>query len=527
MWFRNCIKDHERCAQVSQLNQWYPSRLLKLSGLKSSKVKLIETAKTPPCGSYISLSHRWGKFPITMTTQGTLELFISGIEVMSLPKTFREAILVARNLGIGYLWIDSLCIIQGDPKDWQHEAALMHHVYRNAACNLSALDAESGHEGLFPPRNAESVRPLIVKVAWRDHPKGPYAIVDEEFWTDRVYDAPLNHRGWVFQERLLAPRVLHFGSEQVFWECQEMDACETYPEGLPTILRRTYAERFKALYQGSPVAGGQELSLADQVSDHGYYNIWHRLVTQYTKCALTMDEDKLVAISGIAKIFQSKLGDDYLAGLWRRILLDELLWQAGPRENESRGGTTRRPIEYRAPSWSWASIDGVITPTGHRPDYDYDKETMAVILDARIFPLSQDPTGQVIGGMIRLRGVLYPRTLEIRNKKFRLAEMFDIRSNPIAQLVYDVRPMSRTQLPRTQLRKIYCLPLTFGEDGDDFSIWGLGLEPAGVEQGVYRRFGMFNVNGKDQCKALQEETGNEEERRKLYCEEEDGVLVII
>ena len=521
-WFDNCTSNHRRCNQPLRQDKWYPSRLLNLRGPKASIITLIDTATMLPDGPYISLSHRWGTASVTMTTQDTLQMFMNGIECSSLPKIFQDAVVVARKLGAHYLWIDSLCIIQGDSDDWQHEAALMHHVYRNAVCNLSALGAESSHDGLLFPRTAESVQPLTVEVAWKDFPRETYAVIDEEFWTDRVHNAPLNYRGWVFQERLLAPRLLHFGAEQVFWECHEMDACEMYPQGLPQVLRQDHLKRFKALNQGSNITFQAENPSAKQVSIHDDYNIWHNLVKQYTKCNLTMDEDKLVAISGIAKIFQSKLRDEYLAGLWRRILLDELLWMAGPRENESRGRATSRPKKYRAPSWSWASIDGVINPHGHSPAFDNEKGSMATILDAKISLLSQDPTGQVIEGVIRLRGFLYPRRLEIKNTTFRMATMFDIHDNYLTEFVYDVRPT-----PRTQTRVIYCLPLSFRDDGDDFTMWGLGLEPVGLRQGVYRRFGMFNVNGKDQCKALQEEPEDAEERRKLYCEEEDGVLVII
>lgn len=444
-----------------------------------------------------------------------------GIEVPSLPQTFQDAIVVARKLGIPYLWIDSLCIIQGDSKDWQHEAALMHHVYRNAACNLSALGAQSSDEGLFLPRNAQSIRPLTVEVAWKGYPEETYAVVDEKFWTDRVHNAPLNRRGWVFQERLLAPRVLHFGSEQMYWECHEMDACETYPQGLPQVLRQNQQRRFKALYEGSPITSQPENSSIDQVSVHDDYDIWYNLVEQYTKCILTNDEDKLVAVSGIAKVFQFKLKDEYLAGLWRRILLDDLLWHAGPQGNESKGRATSRPQRYRAPSWSWASIDGVISPHGHSPTCENKERTMAIVLAAEVSPLSQDSTGQVIGGTIRLRGILYPRRLEIKNTKFRLATIFDAHENAMTRLEYDVRPT-----PRNQTRIIYCLPLSFRDDGDNLTVWGLGLEPSGLGQGVYKRFGVFNVSGKDQCKALQEEIGDAEEKRKLYCEDEDGVVVI-
>lgn len=374
-----------------------------------------------PNGPYVSLSHRWGEHITLMTTQETLGSFMNAIDISKLPRTFQDAIVVT----------DSLCIIQNDSDDWQREASNMGLVYRKAFCNISALDPESSNNG-FLSRKAGSVQPTIIHLAWKGYLTDAYTIIDKDFWIDRIQNAPLNHRGWVFQERFLAPRILHFDSEQAFWECQGYDACETYPQGLPSFMHRVSMEQSNKL----SLEGEHEVTTASGEPDFSDYHCWRAAVEDYSRCALTMETDKLVAISGIAKIFQARLRDDYLAGLWRRVLVTDLLWKTSLRDNESHGRRPRRPKEYRAPSWSWAPVDGVI-----QAGYGGRDESclLATVIDAKVTLLSDDPTGRVVDGAIWLRGTVYPCLTTIEPKRFRIAGLRDSSGKSIAYLEYDVR----------------------------------------------------------------------------------------
>ena len=307
----------------------------------------------------MTLSHCWGTLKcLTLTTLNYKDLE-TGFKLIELPKTFREAIEITRNLGIRYLWIDPLCILQDSHKDWRHEAATMMKVYENSYCNISALGATNSEQGCFFKRHPGTVSRITVETDWMNEFNQSYDIYPENFWRQHVDLRTLNQRAWVFQERLLAPRILHYARGQLFWECLELDACETYPDGLP--CRDTVGHN--NLDDGGAVSRrwkGVDLDaealrrrFALEPSKRSMmYKYWRQLVHLYSWCHLTRVEDRLVAISGLAKRVQSCLDDEYLAGLWKGSLPSELLWCA-----DLSHGYPNRSSSYRAPTWSWASIE--------------------------------------------------------------------------------------------------------------------------------------------------------------------------
>lgn len=88
-----------------------PSRLLFLPN--DQTVRLVETASLAGNVAYATLSHCWGRLDFLKLTTGGLESFKNFIPIHLLTRTFQDAIHVTRSLGLQYLWIDSLCIIQG------------------------------------------------------------------------------------------------------------------------------------------------------------------------------------------------------------------------------------------------------------------------------------------------------------------------------------------------------------------------------------------------------------------------------
>jgi len=128
-------------------------------------------------------------------------------------------------------------------------------------------------------------------------------------------------------------------------------------------------------------------------------------VQAYTRCNLTKSEDKLVAMSGLAKRVQSLLCDEYLAGLWRSNLPHDFLWRLDPRHHPST-----RPALYRAPTWSWAIVE---TPIRF-PGYLLGTEIVITILDCGVDLTLRDPTGQVTDGFICLRGSAIPSRISRR-----------------------------------------------------------------------------------------------------------------
>ncbi|KAL8883645.1 MAG: hypothetical protein Q9215_008112 [Flavoplaca cf. flavocitrina] len=365
---------------------------------------------------YVTLSHRWGQASIFRLTKDTFTRLRDGFNSSILPQTFQDAMAFAkRNLNIRYMWIDSLCIFQDadDRSDWIKEAAQMHRVYEHAFCNLSATGGEDSSVGLYHPRRTDSLCHVEVDLTFSnlDPQASPtrYAMLDYLYWEKELSKSPLHYRGWVVQERLLARRVLHFCRNELIWECNEMAASEAYPTGLPSIYRNQAKARLKSL---DPDTEGRRLrQLATTESDSRFFahQLWPRIVQLYTQCQLTKPNDKLIAISGIAKRMSSIIRDDYVIGMWRRYLPSELLWFVD-HHRQSNGQPSVRPDEYRAPSFSWASIEGCIsagTPV--------EEGILFSVKELSIDHVTEDITGLVKGGFLVLEGALKRLSLRRRS----------------------------------------------------------------------------------------------------------------
>ena len=351
-----------------------------------SKIHLCISHEEHPDGRYAALSHCWGSKPILRLTTANIGNLRTEIHVSSLPKSFRDAITVVRRLRVRYLWIDSLCILQDSIEDWRSESVTMDDVYRNAICCIAATAASDGSVGLFRDRNLSLVEISRVPSSWTKQPKQLYELMDGHFWELNIDRAPLIGRAWVVQERVLAPRVIHFGENQLLWECGELNAAESYPNGVPSIFTFP-GTRKNELYGTKPAA----------------YYAWKRLVYYYSRCALTKPEDKLIAISGVAKFFQQRTGDRYLAGLWERSLPTHLLWfvyaarlipsvstPTIPEQQKPTMSPSSLPHQpYRAPSWSWAALEATIIMSFMYHDVQY----MITVLETHITALGADPYG--------------------------------------------------------------------------------------------------------------------------------------
>lgn len=153
----------------------------------------------------------------------------TSIDCKALSKTFLDAIEVTRSLGLRFLWIDSLCIIQDSIEDWATQSAVMGLIYRNSICTIAATAAVDGRDGCFYTRDSSLAEPCKVIISTHRDYGDPsstmvtslYVIVPQYIWSDGVNNAPLNQRAWVLQERILSPRTIHFSKYQLFWECKE------------------------------------------------------------------------------------------------------------------------------------------------------------------------------------------------------------------------------------------------------------------------------------------------------------------
>ncbi|KAE9582726.1 hypothetical protein CGMCC3_g1346 [Colletotrichum fructicola] len=402
-WIETCCSGHQSCNAEAAAEAWYPTRLLDLSApdLDLDTLRLIVTSdEAIECKQrYTTLSHCWGSAQFIQLKKSTYGDFRKGIQLSNLPKTFRDAVEVTRRLGIRYLWIDSLCILQDrdDLSDWLAEAGLMHKVYSYSYCNISSSGAQDSSKGLFFQRDPRQSLTENVKICTEGLGLGEdyvdCTIVNSMFWTHAVGHCPLNKPGWVLQERLLSPRVLHFGREQLYWECRHHTAAECYPDGLPEALRNTAFVKFKR----NPTVPSHNTDQEVAVDLFAYHRIWQSIVWSYSETQLTKASDKLIALSGIAKYFQAKMKDMYVVGMWRSTLESSLLWKADPT-GQIDGSPSVRPEKYRAPTFSWASIDGRITTP------DPTRENLLIqVVDLHLDHESPDTTGLITGGYLDLK----------------------------------------------------------------------------------------------------------------------------
>ncbi|KAF2679801.1 HET-domain-containing protein [Lentithecium fluviatile CBS 122367] len=315
----DCHSSHEGCYAAE--NTRLPTRVLKVSGsLQAPSIRLVET--TGMEGHYCALSHCWGapdKRPL-ITTRANYQAHLARIPFEQLPKTFRETVMLAIGIGIEFIWIDSLCIIQNDDRDWHSEAKEMGVIYSNATLVIAAAGSRDSTEGLFPTKQRS--QPVSIKV--------PYILdgVTEGSFNiallpdpDNLYpdDGPLRQRAWAFQEWYLARRLLIFMPSGMSWFCDHSEMSD----------------------RGTSM----DLSLYERTS-------WLILLEKYTLKKLTYASDRLHALRGIVADEQKFREDQFLFdyGVWEDHLVEQLLW----RNDE----LTSKAALSDMPTWSWAA-------TGH------------------------------------------------------------------------------------------------------------------------------------------------------------------
>ncbi|KAI0687806.1 heterokaryon incompatibility protein-domain-containing protein, partial [Cerioporus squamosus] len=253
---------------------------------------------------YAALTHCWGGEVPGQTILANVDARREAIDGTELPANFRDAIRITRELDIRYLWIDALCIIQDSDEHWRAEAAKMAAIYSGAAIVVSAMDSASSTAGILRPGRVSSVRLDETHMVQKNLP----------LFQQDVASCPLNRRGWCMQERLLAPAILHYGAQQLFWECR---AYHAYEDG-------------RLSPQGGSLDGevGKFITLRQNIllPPTDGWRVWYRLVSEYSSRALTRGSDKLPALAGAAAIFRKARGEGtYVAGLWKEDVVQGLV----------------------------------------------------------------------------------------------------------------------------------------------------------------------------------------------------------
>lgn len=424
---------------------------------------------------------------------------------------------ITRGLGLRYIWIDSLCIIQDDQKDLEEQCAVMNLVYLISFCTISASDSKDCRGGCFIPRDPLRIRNCVLTYKSTDSQTTAHVTIHPNFghWMTAL-NGPLSSRGWTLQERQLSLRILHYTKLRVLWECRECTPSEDQPE----IKQKSETNQF--IHDDF-----NSWRFLDNVQDTHIYEKWYKLVEMYSGRQLSMSSDKLPAISGLAAEVKHRNPDDmYLAGLWKNDLFRGLSWFPDVDHDRylPRKHSPWPPpqIEPSIPSWSWASFNGPVKHYGEnwfnpygvhekRDDgrtYLVSKPCSLKLVDARVTVAGLDPCGRVLCGEI----ILFGRTIEITISEANYRPLV-IKKDPFGpkgyslhehlkhptdgMLYFDVDPY---HLPET---KFVCFQLGTGKGVrgivEPATDTGIVLIRAACEgKDVYRRVGMFDIIQEDE-----------------------------
>ncbi|CAH0019322.1 unnamed protein product [Clonostachys rhizophaga] len=361
-WISECKESHVDCRPLRKYEG--PRRLIRIS---DATVRLVESDSWDETPEYATLSYSWGSVPFTKLTKETFSSFLREIPFEILPKTFHDAIRLARELGLSYIWIDALCIIQDaeNHEDWLKESVRMDCIYGGSQVTLSASSALDAFQGFFPttPKsNGGFVARIQTDKTCRVQDFSP-----PEVYEEAVIRTHLGSRGWALQEKSLSRRTLHIGDCGVFWECQSTTKSQFIPEGFSSMI------------------AAHRLVRPENSEWH-----WPQIIYIYSRTNLTLESDRLPALSGMAARQNAITGDEYLAGFWKRDIVSMLTWIC-------TSWLAKRP-SWRAPTWSWASIDGVASA----PGTSEAMKPQARLLDGWTKSVGDNPFGAVLDGEITL-----------------------------------------------------------------------------------------------------------------------------
>ncbi|XXG99278.1 hypothetical protein Hte_005615 [Hypoxylon texense] len=341
----DCQENHTEC-RIDRPPEM-PTRVLDV-GFSRGSTKLVETFRHDLREPYLALSYCWGR-----STGHAMKLeyknyfaLLQFINEEALTVAHRECIAIARQLRIRYVWIDALCIIQGSYDDWEYESTRIAQTYGNAILTILAGRAADAGAG-FAVNRPEQESPFCAISFARG--AGDVFLSPARKRTE----GPTSMRAWCFQEKVLSRRTLLYAEEQVCFSCQRV---ETWEDGSKNMLD------LSKLRLNSFPSSPKDIDQAEQDRLRAQMlTLWYKeILPDYTDRSLTYPTDVFAAIGSIAQLAQNSIRSRYLAGIWEADLPRGLLWKA------TFGWRSERPTDkdgipvIRAPSWSWASIQGQV-----------------------------------------------------------------------------------------------------------------------------------------------------------------------
>ncbi|KAK4140917.1 heterokaryon incompatibility protein-domain-containing protein [Dichotomopilus funicola] len=528
-WMAACSTNHRICSANTTL---MPRRVLKISqGGQRVNLHLTKGRSAP----YLTLSHCWGPRCPLQTSKTNIGRHLHNIPLNDLPPLFRDAIALTASLGHQYLWIDSLCIIQDSPIDWDRESSMMASIYAGSTLTLAATHASSSASSLFSPRSSTPITispttktipyTLYARPATRHLPRHPNAT-----------SFPLLTRAWVYQERLLSPRVVHFGPDELAWECSGGGGDRGPQDKVPSLRCECgYFDRSAAASGGQGPLGLHDRFGADvkaqhaacllRAAAHGSQGGLPAPKSPSSSSSSTLHWHSLALaigyppFSGLAKQMRGvRPKARYLAGLWEDSFFRDLLWVSvlpNPGLKKQMGKDEKRngaEPEWLAPTWSWASRGhavrytngqriqvgglGIYQPAEMGNSGDVASELVGgscELLAAECVPAGVDDTGKVKSGWVKVKGYVVEvgPVCELVSAEQRERWVVTVNGVKSWDVFWDEPPQGHEEgggfwSEKFSLLRIGCIPAT-GEK-EPYDEWSLLLRRVG--DGVFERCGI-------------------------------------
>ncbi|RSL42336.1 hypothetical protein CEP54_015511 [Fusarium duplospermum] len=390
-----CESSHTRCPSPKPMT--LPTRVIDCTDV--DRPRLVQRSEDSPLAQYAALSYVWGEAQPNCTTTARLPSYLEGIDTRRIPKTIQDAIKVTSKLGLKYLWVDAFCIVQDSDEDKATEIAQIRNIFRHCYVTIIAANAAKVSDGFLNRillYNCPGTLPFVCPEG-----SGTTGIMRLQSWTNAPRE-PINTRAWCFEERILSARALWYCAHTIQYECQtehvnvdggkNMEDPQDGVARLPDYMFTPDLGTDNALERH---ANGEDKS-PEKLAD----DAWRNILSLYTRRKLTKPRDRLVALSGVVSYFSDFWGERsrYIAGLWEHDLPHSLLWYTS--------SPMPRPAKYRAPSWSWASVDGLINPANF-----WGAEALSTIRTCYAIPKHQrNPQAEVTDGLLVLEVALRPTT---------------------------------------------------------------------------------------------------------------------
>jgi hypothetical protein len=471
-WIDDCKENHDECKLDGAPK--LPHRYLDLGNEIGGPVKLRESLGE--AGRYLALSYSWGRIPSIKTTMDNIKDHQQGIPLDHLPQLFKDLAMIAQTLGIRYMWIDALCIIQGNREDWETQSVRMLDVYRNAYITVASVSTTTPIDScFFSTVGITKIGPL--RASTISH--FPSSIGDER----SMAQFPMLSRAWTYQERYISQRVVYFGSQELLWDCfrHRTCCCGVFSHHVNEVDRNLFHQTIIR-----PRTSGDLLKWQQET-------LWREMVIQYSQLHLTVQSDKLPALAGLADIFQRATGHTYVAGMWRETLLIDLCWSR--MDSKSKESTST----LHAPSWSWASINGGIeyirTFYHHRDVVPKRIRNLAAVLDITCEARISDNVLQQVR-FVELDARLIPSDRVISLKRERpLGDEYYALELLVGNNEFEGSVVSDAKVDLLRSEPRFFLPLV----SDNNLVFGIVLVKAGEFHHIehFSRIGMVTLDGDD------------------------------